>query len=447
MEIINLLLGFFQLLTILLICLFEYKNNFSSVFIWAMLLIVFGLPHFFTSLVGSDNYSNVVLSKASSFVILFNLIYLLVRYLLKLTIHKTYSYDYDSNFFRINNIINTNVCDKLTNSNKRYLNMCLLMLTGMFIVIFQMMGGFKGASWGKYFSFYSKGYGNIMLYFVYLFYAMSGVAINYLKYGLFLKSIIAVLVIIFTAIITNTKMMFIPIFLSFLAPIVFCDNNKFTIKKIVLAIIALISVLYIINFFYVLRSYGNLGNIFNNLTLYDLNTKIINMISNSEGELGTRNAFYLFIKENNNFKNFNKGHTYVRLLMMLIPSKFSLNLKPQDFAVSMGSAFIGNPYNTIYSMHPTLYGDSFANFEWYGIFLGIFWAIITHIIDKFIQSKSDIIRNMLMISVCTCYIMIGRGSIYNSCFTITSSIFIIMSLSFISRIRIYFPRVLKRRIP
>lgn len=434
MSVFSIILGFIQLLTILFIFMFEYKNNFTSLFIWATLLMIFGLPHFFTTLVGHNYYSIEVINEASIFVILFNLIYLLMKFFLKATVHKNLTYGFESDFINIKTLLSRD--NTLTKSNERFVNICLVLLIVMFIIIYKMMGGFKGASWGKYFSFYSKGYGNIMLYFVYIFYAISGVALVYIKNGYKIKAIIAILMIIFTAIITNTKMMFIAVFLLFLAPLVFNEKNKFSAKKILLGVISLICVLYIINFFYILRAHGNINNLVSSLTITEINAKIIDMIANSKGELGVRNAFYLFIDNNNNFENFNKGHTYIRLLMMGIPSKYSFNLKPPDFAVSMGSAYLGDMNNTRFSMHPTFYGDSFANFWWWGIFLGIFWALLTHIIDKFIHSRGSMVKDMLMVSICTCYVMIGRGSVYNSCITIVASVLIVLSIDFFSRIRV-----------
>jgi hypothetical protein len=354
--------------------------------------------------------------------------------MLNSTNRKKFSYDFGSDFFNITSLLRNK--NKMSKSNRRLANICLIFLLGMFVIIYNMMGGFLGASWGKYFSYYSEGYENIMLYFVYIFYAISAIALIYFKHGYLLKSFIAAIIIGATALITNTKMMFISLLLLFLSPFVFSDNNKFTTKRIIVGVVSLIGVLYLVNFFYILRTYGNFENIINNLTLTKINVKILDMISNSEGELGVRNAFYLFIDQNNNFPDFNQGHTYIRLLMMGIPTQFSFNLKPTDFTVSMGSAFMGDFGNTIFTMHPTLYGDSFANFWWFGIFLGVFWALFANGLDKYIHSKIGIIKDMLMVATCTCYIMIGRGSIYNSIFTIVLSILIILFLNFISRLRI-----------
>ena len=75
--------------------------------------------------------------------------------------------------------------------------------------------------------------------------------------------------------------------------------------------------------------------------------------------------FIIILAKNNNFPNFNQGHTYLRVLLFFIPESFSMGIKPPDFAVSMGSAYINNFSNTIYSMHPTFYGDLFANFSYF----------------------------------------------------------------------------------
>ena len=140
------------------------------------------------------------------------------------------------------------------------------------------------------------------------------------------------------------------------------------------------------------------------------------MLLNNDGELGLRNVFLYFIYKDNNFLNFNKGHTYLRLIFMFIPTKYSFGLKPPDFAITMGSAWLGDFSNTRFSTHPTLYGDVFANFYWFGIILAIFWAIFALIIDRIIINNC-LLKQLNYISIFgSMYVIIGRGSVYNGIF-------------------------------
>ena len=66
------------------------------------------------------------------------------------------------------------------------------------------------------------------------------------------------------------------------------------------------------------------------------------------------------------------------MLLVFIPTRWSLGLKPDDFAIIMGSAIGMGPGG---STHPTLFGDCFANLGMYGVLLGIFWGIYATSMD------------------------------------------------------------------
>ena len=103
----------------------------------------------------------------------------------------------------------------------------------------------------------------------------------------------------------------------------------------------------------------------------------------------------------------------------------------------MSSAYTGNIYNTNYSVHPTFFGDLFANFNFYGVLFGIFWALFFLILDKYICKKNPIIANCLLVTWGTCFIIMARGSVYNSIFIGIVSIIV---LAIIEKIKITIKR-------
>lgn len=124
------------------------------------------------------------------------------------------------------------------------------------------------------------------------------------------------------------------------------------------------------------------------------------------------------------------------MLLIAIPTSLIPGIKPPDFAISMGSAWSMNPYNTSYSMHPTLYGDCFANLWWFGILLGIFWAIFSFFIDKFIYKRNEVVKMMLMVLFSTVFVIAGRGSVYNGFFIAFVGTIIVLSINLVSRIKL-----------
>ena len=97
--------------------------------------------------------------------------------------------------------------------------------------------------------------------------------------------------------------------------------------------------------------------------------------------------------------------------MVYIPSRFSFGLKPQSFDLYMGQA-IGMAAGG--SMHPTLFGDCFGNFYWFGIWAGGLWAGFANFIDKLIsKQRYSFFKIMIFFLSSYSYVVMGRGSVYN----------------------------------
>src|SRR5699024_9766995 len=96
-----------------------------------------------------------------------------------------------------------------------------------------------------------------------------------------------------------------------------------------------------------------------------------------------------------------------------------------DFAITMSSAYTGNVNNVNYSIHPTFLGDAYANCSWFGILLGIIWALFIYFLDGYIYKKDYIPKTLLIVIWWTAFIIIGRGSVYNGVYIgITSTIIV-----------------------
>ena len=123
------------------------------------------------------------------------------------------------------------------------------------------------------------------------------------------------------------------------------------------------------------------------------------------------NYYQNFIQQNNNFEGFNKGYTYIRILLVYIPSQWSFGIKPQSFDLYMGKAIGMIAGGTT---HPTLFGDCFGNLNWFGIILGGLWASIANVIDNHIsRQKDNFFKIMVFFLAAYSFVVIGRGSVYN----------------------------------
>lgn len=393
------LLGVIQFILIAINCIYELKKKSSAVFLWAVLLIMFGIPHMFSTLMGTYGYSFSTMKEASIFVILFNIVYFFVR-----------------NILKNKENIKEDKLKLLEYEQKEICNFMYVLFAIMAVTVFirivllsKQAGGFFNTSWetmrqttGGYFSFAQI--------FTPIFFVSSSCILLAIKLKDRKIIIFSTIIILVEVLISRNRIEILPIFVAIIY-VYILKENKIGLKKIfILGCIGIISI-YCIYALRVFRHSGSVRNFINTYSFKTFNLKVLNYLENDDGELGLRKYMYYFIENDNDFQNFGKGHTYLRMAFVLIPTKWSFGLKPDDFAISMGKAIL--PNSTGFSMHPTLFGDVYANFGFYGFLWGIFWAIFVNMIDKMIEKRNKIIYLPMVSIFSISYIIEARGSVYN----------------------------------
>lgn len=409
---INVALGMIQFITIIITAFFEYKHKSLSLFLWGTLLLMFGFPHLLVILFGNSGYSDTVMLEASLFVILFNCIYLITRIML----NKVFGRNVPG--WGIFPVATSKSADKRNRRASRlYFSLLCLSFVVLLYYIYKYFGGIAGSSWGAFRGLSVKlGLKSLVRYGTLVFFGSAGVTFVFFRCKKSLTALVGMTIIILYSLLTGNRVTILPALVTVVLLYVYVGDTRLSGRKVAgLGLLAFLS-LYVVYFLRLLRILGGFHNMVSNYSFVELNARVIDMLLNGDGELGLRRAFYHFIQYDNNFANFNKGHTYIRLLLIAIPTIVAKDIKPSDFAIDMGSAWSMNPYNTTYSMHPTLYGDCFANLYWFGIFLGILWAVFSCVIDRLISRKKTIAREMLMVLFGTAYVIVGRGSVYNGLF-------------------------------
>ena len=420
-------LSIIQLLLIIAIIYFEYSRKSASVFLWAMLFLLFGIMHCKTVFTRANEFPVWVYDSASVFVICFCVIYLLTR----IVFCPVYT-------IRLPKFTEEN---NLTDGNKRFLNITIIILSltvaYRVYAVASFSGGLLNTSWsmGRDASaskdYFSEDQVIICLYN----YACSAILLS-IFYKKRIQAIYCILLVFFCAIITRNRIVFLPILVSIIAYYLY-NGTRLSLKKILILLgIGAFSIL-VIYALQIFRYYGNFIQLYEQFDINDFDSKILTNISNDKGDIGLREVFYYFIYNNNNFENFGKGHSYIRLFLVFLPTSYSGGLKPPDFAISMGTAM--NTGIKGFSTHPTLFGDCYANFGYYGVFLGIFWAGFMQIFDFLINKQKRLEIKLCLIMLCgNAYIIIGRGSVYNAYIWMIYGII----LMFISR---YFAHSCKRK--
>jgi hypothetical protein len=411
----NAVMALFQFTTIAVIILYEYKRKSISIFLWATLMVMFGVPHLISVLFGLNNYEPTVTMIASMYAIMFNIAYLATRII---TTGQKSKPD-----FIIEDSVNlkTNASIK----NKVLVNLLFISLLASTVITTyysqKMFGGILDASWGGFYTKSASPYefgtdiGSLRIGALYLLFASGGVLIALWFSGRYASAVTAMALIIYYSIITRNRIAILPLFVSLII-MYMMKNRKVKIRQIIILGLAGILIVYAVYALLIFRHYGTIREFFAVATSTDFNRRIVEMILDDDGELGLRNVFYYFISENNQFPNFGKAHSYIRLLLIGLPTKYSLGLKPNDFAIAMGSAYANDYANTTYSTHPTLYGDCYANLGWYGILLAAFWALFVSIVERLVNRKNAVTRLALMVLYGCTFVIIGRGSIYNGAY-------------------------------
>lgn len=402
MEVI---LGVMQFICIGVICIIEFNKRSPAVFLWATLFLMFGIMHLLATIQGDVTYSEATLNKASLFVICFSLIYFLTRYIiLRGQVKHRYESLEKKKLIEISGQMGKNL----------ELEIIVIFLGSIFVKLclyISAVGGLMNTSWGNAYKYGKEiNYLNFSQVTMVLFIALSGIILAEILRKRYKIALMLILVLILNVVITRNRVEMIPV-LSVLITVYIINVKRIKIQTFIFIVCAAIGTIYIVYGLRAFRWYGTLENFIQTFKFDAFMNQINTFLREGDGELGLRRYMYYFISNNNNFTDFSEMATYKRMLMVFIPTKWSMGLKPDDFAISMGKA-VGLGEGG--SMHPTLFGDCYANAGFLGIFLGIYWAMFVSFMDKIlIKYKDDIWIFLLYITQSYMYVIIGRGAVYN----------------------------------
>jgi len=421
------LLGFLQFIVIAFICYYEFKLKSPIVFLWATLFVMFGIMHLIASFNGDISYPDIVLLKASLFVLFFCILYIFMRFILVKLIHENRY-----------NILKFNTLQEKCINESFNLNFYLILL--FTVIVFKIYpyaknsGGLLATSWGA-----GREYASTLSYFnmnqvlTIIYYCLSGLAICSFLRNKKISTILILSLFTITVIISRNRIEILPVFISLLSVFIF-KCKKINFRTIIFVLISMVTVIYVVYGLRVFRHYGSLYEFIQNFEFNDFLNKVNIYITTDNGELGLRRVFYYFIYNNNNFDNFGKAHSYIRMMLVFVPTKWSFGIKPPDFAQSMGAA-IGMEQGG--STHPTLFGDCYANLGWFGILLGVFWAFYASIFDYILLKRKRKNYLVLLYSLFAVgNVIIGRGSVYNGFVYIAYGTIIILVLDHLSCVKL-----------
>jgi hypothetical protein len=394
----------FLLISFLVIILYELRVKSASIVLWGGLFIFFAVPHGVDVIFQLGGFPDKVYLTATLFALSFNVIYFSTRIIL-----------YDIKIY--------NPKWLHTPSNRKIVNhyistlFSLLIIASIFLLvhIHITFGTFTGFTWIDLFNNRNTFYYIASSYLFSLSAPLLFIAIVRQKYNI---AIITLLLFVMVLILSRVRANAISIFLPLIVFYLYAQKSyaKTLIRLFAASIFGAFFILLIL-FIGGLRVFGDYSAVFNFLDVWKVT---LELISSPHGEFGLRNAYYYFIANDNNFEGFEQGLGYIRLLLMPVPSSLAFGLKPLDFASYMAVAY--DPLNSelgVNSMHPTLYGDLFANFYFIGIFFGVFWAFIIKVLDSlFVFHRDNIFASAIFVSVVYALTLVARGAIYNGLYNV-----------------------------
>lgn len=379
------------------IILYEYKRKSPVLFLWATLFIMFGITHLFTVLISGYDYADYVLIEASSFVIMFMLIYFVTRFIIiqksrNVEILVYYREESDSNY-------------------KLFLLFLIISIGLKLYKYLRFAGSIFSTSWGL-----GREYTATLDYFnsnqilSVIFYLSSGILLYCIVTKKVMPTILTASLIAFQVLVTRNRIEVLPLLIPFITFYILTHRRLKIRQMFILLVFGLVAI-YLIYALRAFRHYGSIESFLSEFSPIGFHERVMNLFRNEDGELSLRRDFYFFLLNDNKFKNFGKGHSYLRMLLVFIPTRWSLGLKPPDFAISMGAAVgMGSGGST----HPTLFGDCFANLGWWGTLLGGFWAIFASVFDTIILRQRKYLTQILLFNLyAVSFVIMGRGSVYN----------------------------------
>lgn len=396
-------LSVIQFLCIVVIMVLEFNKKSPAVFLWATVFLMFGVMHMVSCIAGTNAYSGAVLNEASLFVIGFCVLYALTRILLlKGRVTAPHPYLEDGYLTQLSRQVSR------AESTFFFVVLCVAVVADIADKVIAM-GGLGNTSWGASREM-QQSYLNISQITSVIFLLLSGLLLYALMRRHYTYAAMVALVILIKVVISRNRVEVIPLFACLLGYYLI-KRRRITIKMGIFCLICACLVIYVVYALRAYRWYGTIDNFLHTVTFQNFNEQILEFFREDNGELGLRKWFYYYIDGDNQFKDFGQGHSYLRVLMTFIPTRFSLGLKPADFAQAMGSAIGMIPGG---SMHPTLFGDAYANFGIWGIFAGAFWAGYVTLADKIMEFLRNDICVFFAYTICAyAYVVEGRGAIYN----------------------------------
>lgn len=388
---------------VVVVCIAYLRRSVSIVF-WLALLLIFAIPHCFdvwiNEAVGTPHWH--VLNRASIFVLLFNVGSIGV--LLKLPSSGT-------GFVARFRLIHLDARAVLLEY------FCLAMLYSGLVIwtigLVKTSGGLFDSTWSDTLVINStlQEFGN---YFMYA--GAGGLSLAYFSNHR-LHLILFLIGVAYAIVVVRSRTLLIPACMPFILKYLYEGGG--VLKKMKFLAISVFAG-FLIFFAQQFRYIGALTSV-RDVSVSDLMEGAVLKIAAGQGEFGLRYAFYEFIENGRTHPGFGEGRTYKRLALFWCPTTLLdsvglAHIKPRDFAMDMYDNYEPIADTEGGTMHPTIYGDMYANFFEFGILGGPSLVLFMYLLERLFAKISPAVECAMLTSLGLAYMLFARGAVYNGYF-------------------------------
>jgi oligosaccharide repeat unit polymerase len=397
--------------------IFEYKNKSPFLIFYIGLFVLVIYPSFINIFLFDEKlYQDNIYIEAN----LFSSLYLLVLFLFR----KIFI-----DVFRIKNIWLDFVDDR---KNKNYSDLNIIYIILLILCFICFIVGLKLFSFSALMSLnwwdLVRSNSKLVILGTYLSYISCGILIashfSNNKREKILSYFITTAFLVFSVFVLKTRsyvlMFLVPMFLY----LIYSKKGIQLIKPIIFSVI--------IAFLFVFSRAVRHSSDLNEFLSADIGLSITDASQGAESTF--IDAFYYFIYFNNNFPGFEKNFTLIRILLFWFP-----DFKPVEFSYLMHSAYFGSSPGEGLSMHPTVFGDAYANAWWFGAFIySIFLAFYISMLEslvRFFDSSRDYFKVIVFSIISIVSLIFARGAIYNAfMYSFLPIIFLFILIYFFNKI-------------
>ena len=207
---------------------------------------------------------------------------------------------------------------------------------------------------------------------------------------------------------TQIRYYLLPFFVPFLVYFLFHPNRRKQMLGMGLGLL-FIFLVYLVQ---QMRWVGNIATLAETPRM-EIFQNTLRYMRSGDGEFGLIKAFYYFLEKQNHLRDFGEGLGFLRLALLFLPASIA-PFKPRDFAIDMYREWfhVDNPKGT---MHPTAFGDAYANFGFWGAGLGLLYALWVSLVDESVRrTKDPLVRTIKISLAVTMFIILARGAVYNA---------------------------------